>query len=1216
MYKNMEKLITEDKSRETLKNEITEDGTSSEMFQAFMYDLFEKNGILNDVRAHLRSHIASVLKNAYSEGPLPCKKRFLERTQRTSQAINVLILEYLMRLEFNYSLSVFVSELPLNNMVFKFCKDVKKFGTDQDYSGIRFSDQDVFSIISHSGLGVDSEHTSKTLQMYKEDKQPLLLCILQCMPLFKETMKVDNASEATLSSSTKSVNSSLRNRKLIHKKRKRDKYTKLQKKYRERKKKSDELTLHDDILEDVNILERKMINEMFSELRAVYEAEVQQVRESERDRVRRYVAAYVTKLQEKQQKLEDSYSRRKTELESSITERKRFLCALTRRLAAAADRQRHTEEKIKQQLQEAEQTIRQRGEELREQITKELLLLVKHLDEIKSEKDTLNRERKDFENLRDSLSTCKVIRNNLEGQDEDWASKYKHLEQELLCIKSYIRSSASQQIPSESVSNTNATFSKTSGSLNNVQISEKSSGFSEEGVGSVKLNAQKVVNELKGRKNVNFSSQSVHEIHRSRAVSPPSEEGRPTGQSLLSDNEQLRAFSRQQTAHIEQLSSLLTRLQAELGAARSTIETLRATPARPEPFHVAVRRAANTPAQHISGAGEQLAAVAWAAPRVLLPGDTLPFVGVVGGQGKRHLMNQWRALRRLSPKAGEINKRNQPTEPTPTQGGTDNIPETNVSFHAPPKLDHVQPEPMTNEQFSDITIQNEDIRVEKGESQNYKNSKHSQDNQIIRKKSSREVLPIERMEFHLLRNRSDVECPNNKFKQHGKQSSKKTESPDRQSPSTVLREAKLRLKRLEIEADAVEQAYQEFRQRQRGREEGRREYSRSARENEREHSSRPQSSHNTYEKRRDETQKEKSKGKETNPYLDAHGRYKPACDEYNNGKSIESFTKPIHKAYTVHSEDNIPQDKSNYYLETPMPEFRKFYKSSNKSKKVPKAKVKPDIPIVDSVNSVEDKEVEAFVKKRMEELAWKELGTYNLKRMNAGDFADPEPADLEIETELKQYENPADIKIETDIKNDEISEAIEKVDTVNESDVEVPSEVQSSLPETKLEEDVLSKQEQIKHTEVISEPLSTEVKYSPRNMGNSPKSNIGIVNQSQNLSIFVSGSEVTQTIFGTNGQKLNTEMTVVVIPNTEELRSPKVSPIHTRSPEQEANITRTDVMEAIYNESDDVKLDIESEKEDEYGDDFDPDNYSGDNDFDLSPVSLPKSDRDKDSEWS
>ncbi|CAG9130383.1 unnamed protein product [Plutella xylostella] len=1213
----MEKLITEDKSRETLKNEITEDGTSSEMFQAFMYDLFEKNGILNDVRAHLRSHIASVLKNAYSEGPLPCKKRFLERTQPTSQAINVLILEYLMRFEFNYSLPVFVSELPLNNMVFKFCKDVKQFGTDQDYSGIRFSDQDVLAIVSYLGLGVDSEHTSNILQMYKEDKQPLLLCILQCMPLFKEAIKVDNASEATLSSSTKSLNSSLRNRKLIHKKRKRDKYTKLQKKYRERKKKTDELTLHDDILEDVNILERKMINEMFSELRAVYEAEVQQVRESERDRVRRCVAAYVTKLQEKQQKLEDSYSRRKSELESSITERKRFLCALTRRLAAAADRQRRTEEKIKQQLQEAEQTIRQRGEELREQISKELLLLVKNLEEIKSEKDTLNRERKDFENLRDSLSTCKVIRNNLEGQDEDWASKYKHLEQELLCIKSYIKSSASQQIPSESVSNTNATFSKTSGSLNNVQISEKSSGFSEEGVGSVKLNAQKVVNELKGRKNVNFSSPSVHEIHRSRAVSPPSEEGRPTGQSLLTDNEQLRAFARQQAAHIEQLTSLQTRLQAELSAARCTIETLRATaPVREEPFHLAVRRASNTPAQHISGAGEQLAAVPWAAPRVLLPGDTLPFVGVVGGQGKRHLMNQWRALRRLSPKAGEINKRTQPTEPTPTQGGTDNIPQTNVSFHAPPKLDHVQPEPIINEELSDITIQNEDIRVEKGESQYHKNSKHSQDNQIIRKKSSKEVLPIERMEFHLLRN-PDGECPNNKLKQHGKQSSKKTESPDRQSPSTVLREAKLRLKRLEIEADAVEQAYQKFRQRQRGREEGSREYSRSARENEREHSSRPQSSHNTYEKRRDETQKEKSKGKETNPYVDALGRYKPTCGEYNNPKTIESFTKPIHKAYTVLSEDNIPQDKSNNYLETPMPEFRKLYKSSNKSKKVPNRKDKTYIPIVDSVNSVEDKEVEAFVKKRMEELAWKELGTYNLKRMNAGDFADPEPVDLEIETEIKRYENPADINIETDIKNDEISETIEKVDTVNESNVEVPSEVQPSLPETKLEEeDVLSKQEQIKHTEVISEPLSTEVKHSPRDMGNSPKSNVEIVNQSQNLSIFVSGSEVTQTIFSKNGQQLNTEMTVVVIANTEELRSPKVSPIHTRSPEQEANITRTDVMEAIYNESDDVKLDIESEKEDEYGDDFDPDDYSGDNDFDLSPVSLPKSDRDKDSEWS
>lgn len=37
---------------------------SSENFQKFMYDLFEKNGILNNLRAHLRSHIINVLKSA------------------------------------------------------------------------------------------------------------------------------------------------------------------------------------------------------------------------------------------------------------------------------------------------------------------------------------------------------------------------------------------------------------------------------------------------------------------------------------------------------------------------------------------------------------------------------------------------------------------------------------------------------------------------------------------------------------------------------------------------------------------------------------------------------------------------------------------------------------------------------------------------------------------------------------------------------------------------------------------------------------------------------------------------------------------------------------------------------------------------------------------------------------------------------------------------
>lgn len=40
------------------------DSDSSENFQKFITELFEKNGVLNDLRAYLRGHIVDVLKGA------------------------------------------------------------------------------------------------------------------------------------------------------------------------------------------------------------------------------------------------------------------------------------------------------------------------------------------------------------------------------------------------------------------------------------------------------------------------------------------------------------------------------------------------------------------------------------------------------------------------------------------------------------------------------------------------------------------------------------------------------------------------------------------------------------------------------------------------------------------------------------------------------------------------------------------------------------------------------------------------------------------------------------------------------------------------------------------------------------------------------------------------------------------------------------------------
>lgn len=59
----MESGITNE-SKNNVETENVANTDSADSFESFIYDLFEKNGILNDVRAYLRGHIVDVLKSA------------------------------------------------------------------------------------------------------------------------------------------------------------------------------------------------------------------------------------------------------------------------------------------------------------------------------------------------------------------------------------------------------------------------------------------------------------------------------------------------------------------------------------------------------------------------------------------------------------------------------------------------------------------------------------------------------------------------------------------------------------------------------------------------------------------------------------------------------------------------------------------------------------------------------------------------------------------------------------------------------------------------------------------------------------------------------------------------------------------------------------------------------------------------------------------------
>lgn len=53
--------------------------------------------------------------------------------------------------EFGYSLSVFVSEIPLSNMTFDFAKKIMQNNKDDRVSGLRFNDKDVWAILNFLG---------------------------------------------------------------------------------------------------------------------------------------------------------------------------------------------------------------------------------------------------------------------------------------------------------------------------------------------------------------------------------------------------------------------------------------------------------------------------------------------------------------------------------------------------------------------------------------------------------------------------------------------------------------------------------------------------------------------------------------------------------------------------------------------------------------------------------------------------------------------------------------------------------------------------------------------------------------------------------------------------------------------------------------------------------------------------------------------------------
>ncbi|XP_045522255.1 uncharacterized protein LOC123712809 isoform X3 [Pieris brassicae] len=873
----METIETAEK-HQILNDSDTKGSESPENFQKFIYELFEKNGILNDLRAYLRGHIVNVLKTANTGDTTPCQKNFTQRLERRYQAINILIVEYLLRLEFNYTLSVFVSEIPLANMIFGFTRALIK---NTEAFDLYFEDNDVWSILSCLGIECDSEHAFKISEMYQSEKIPLLLCIFKCTSLCqKESIFNDNvtASEENLTSD-KSTETLDGNCKKNSKKRKCRHYSfcktcqyrviRIKEKYDKRKTRFNETPKSTNSLDagcfmkNLSLVEQGIINEMFEQLKSVYESEVDMIKEEQENTIRKSIASHTIQLQKQREELEESFKERELELFKNVDEKKKFLWNLAKSLRQQHDamtkamddvkseteRLTAKEQNLKSQTKEAEDLLRRRGEDMRKQISEELLTLEEHLQAMKRERDSINNERERLEILKEKYNT----------KDLD-----KDLANELQVLKQFVEKNVKCLAEKGTVTENS--------SLNNEQ--------------------RMIVNDLK-QKNVNFMSNEAiyHEYQRASRSSSDREQSDHDDRDfcdrsdellrLRNENRRLNVLARQQSDHIASLASERTRLHSEVTNARP-----QTAPTLLQPF-----TSTHTNRGFVSsiGGGEQVNL--FPQRRVFVPTDALPFIGVLKDRhtdSRRHFINQWRSLRRrVTPQIAtsskvitrEVTNRqyDEPTQSANIPLNTDQNNEDNPSCACYAFCSNVCSE-QTKKQVSEFNIERKP-----------------------REKSPKSVL---REAKEKLRNTRDPPLVREK------------------SPNTTLREAKMRLRKLEIEAEAVERSYQDFRRRQRDDSLNQSHFDHGGKELEIKRS-------NSILNESIKPEGFNFKNKDLDKYLK---EYRSFDIPFKNENAMSEMIKPIPQGFSDIGHKNF--ELTTNYLETPLTEFRKLYHTRMTSSKV------------------------------------------------------------------------------------------------------------------------------------------------------------------------------------------------------------------------------------------------------------------------------------------
>ncbi|KAL0273382.1 UNVERIFIED_CONTAM: hypothetical protein PYX00_006061 [Menopon gallinae] len=152
---------------------------SSQDFRQQLDRWFERNGVVDNLRSHLRSLMVAALQRT----EVCLKPR--QKTSPKTQSANLIVAEYLLRHGCHYTLSVLMSELPA---LANFGSAADQPGCDPDRfqhrSRYRFQDKEIVEILNCFGLSSAEDNVEHFCESYRRgrDDDSLLECLLDLLP--------------------------------------------------------------------------------------------------------------------------------------------------------------------------------------------------------------------------------------------------------------------------------------------------------------------------------------------------------------------------------------------------------------------------------------------------------------------------------------------------------------------------------------------------------------------------------------------------------------------------------------------------------------------------------------------------------------------------------------------------------------------------------------------------------------------------------------------------------------------------------------------------------------------------------------------------------------------------------------------------------------------------------------------------------------------------